>query len=244
MASTICPRCGIATTLQVFPPFPDGDQVRELLGWAGDVNMQQQILNQSGPWTNFSGQLDVKFRDAERNERWRMAACHNCGRPFISIHDADYKLLRVLPPQAAEVSKDVPEMVRADLEEAGLCVSMGAYKAGVTMYRRALEGAAVDKGADPKKRLADQLKELQGKGILHQALVDAAREIRLLGNYGAHPSDDGLDKVQVDEAKVVGELTHQVLEDLYVNPARTARLRNRGAVSEAAATEPGGEGGN
>jgi len=60
-------------------------------------------------------------------------------------------------------------------------------------------------------------------GSLHPSLVDWAREIRLIGNAGAHP--DALDPVSDEEATDLARLCRQLLHVVYEVPARIARNR-------------------
>ena len=228
MASTVCPHCGTVSNFSLFPGFPGHEWLKDLIRWVADENLQNWIIGARRPnLDNLINNLDAAFLDKARGERWRLCTCHGCDRPFLGIFDKDNDLIRVLPPAKTEADSSIPDNIRQDFEEALLCLSFGAFKASVAMSRRALEGAAVEKGGDPKKRLVDQLQQLVTLGKLNDSLAQLATLIRLVGNYGAHPQDDGLDEVTNEQAKDISDLTVQVLEDLYVNPARVERLRAR-----------------
>lgn len=217
--------------MAVFPPFPGGSWTTDLFRWITSVDEQGLIINNPAVWQKMIMFLEYHLTDQVKNERWRVARCEACSRPLAVVVDPSYKTIRTYPLSTTEAEKEIHESVRRDYEEARLCFSAGAYKGAVLLCRRALQGAAIDKGADagvdPRETLNRQLDALAKEGSLNSSLADVAKEIRLLGNYGAHPQDDGLDEVSKDQADDVVQLTGQVLEDLYVNPARVARLRER-----------------
>lgn len=121
----------------------------------------------------------------------------------------------------------VPEPILEDLHEAHKCLAVSAFKACAAMCRRALQGAAIEKGANPKNKLIKQIEEIKGKGELHPKLAELATHIRLVGNSGAHPGEDGLDKVAQEEAEQILGFTEQVLDYLYVMPNKIESLKQK-----------------
>jgi hypothetical protein len=95
-------------------------------------------------------------------------------------------------------------------------MTVEAYKATAAMCRRALQGACIDKGASPKKRLVNQIDEVIQTAKVHASLKEWADAIRLVGNAGAHPGDDGLDNVTAEEAGDLLAFTEQFLGLTYV----------------------------
>jgi hypothetical protein len=93
------------------------------------------------------------------------------------------------------------------------------------MCRRALQAAALDKKCK-RDKLEAQLDALVSMGVLNASLAQVAHQVRHFGNYGAHPDADGLGEVTREEATSICDLTWQVLEDLYVNPARVAAVES------------------
>ena len=98
------------------------------------------------------------------------------------------------------------------------------------MCRRALQGACIDQGADGKKKLYHQIDEVIASNKVHASLKEWADAIRLVGNAGAHPGDDGLDKVTPDEAEDILAFTEEFMAMTYV--ARE-RVRQRLAARRA-----------
>jgi hypothetical protein len=90
------------------------------------------------------------------------------------------------------------------------------------MCRRALQGACVERGATPGKVLAAQLAEVVAANKVHGSLKDWADAIRLVGNAGAHPGDDGLETVSQEEGEDILAFTEQFLELTFVVTNRVA----------------------
>lgn len=84
------------------------------------------------------------------------------------------------------------------------------------MARRTLEAIADDKGqkAGP---LARRLEALAQTGLLHPTLSEWAKEVRLIGNAGAH--FDPLANVSNDDAAQLVKFTGELLRFLYILPS-------------------------
>lgn len=91
------------------------------------------------------------------------------------------------------------------------------------MARRTLEAVAADKG-EPKGTLAQRLDALTSKGILHPHLSDWAKEVRLIGNIGAH--FDPIREVSVEDARQLFSFARELLRYLYELLAELARRRS------------------
>jgi hypothetical protein len=83
------------------------------------------------------------------------------------------------------------------------------------MARRTLEAIAVDKG-ETAGTLAQKLQQLAEKGHLLPTLADWAKEVRLVGNSGAH--FDPIDDVSIDDARQLVEFIRELAKFLYVLP--------------------------
>jgi len=77
-------------------------------------------------------------------------------------HPKDSTVEVQFPPASITPHPSIPANIAVDLRDASLCLSIGAWNAAATMCRRALQSCAIEKKADPKERLFDQLKELKG----------------------------------------------------------------------------------
>jgi len=125
----------------------------------------------------------------------------------------------------AEVPAGVPGPIVADYKEAQLALGYELYKAAAVMFRRSVQGAAIDKGAPIEKRLRDQIDWLAANGRITGDMKDWAHELRLFGNAGAHPGDDLLENVSAAEAADSFAFARAFLDYLYVMPDRIARAR-------------------
>ena len=155
--------------------------------------------------------------------------CRSCGCFFSVEFKFGYlqSQPRILPPSDVELpSPPLPGKIRQDLVEAGICFSAGAPRATVVLCRRALETAAQEMGATGRT-LADKLEELFRKSLIPESLYHASSEIRVFGNYGAHPADDLLKDVDDEVAREVLYFARETLDDIYVKPARLKELQKR-----------------
>ena len=129
-------------------------------------------------------------------------------------------------PGSGSLDPSVPVAVASAYDEGMRALAIAAPRAAVVMFRGALAEIVGDKGsatAQAKGTLYEQLKVMDTDGTLHPSLVDWAKEIRVLGNVGAHPSSLGT--VTVADASDLGHLVAQMINVLYETPARIARTR-------------------
>ncbi len=84
-------------------------------------------------------------------------------------------------------------------------------------------------GSTPAKpgKLANQIKELVHAGNLHPQLGEWADAVRLFGNEGAHPGDDGLDTVSQQDAEDALSFLDQLVDWTYVAPWKLQQSRAR-----------------
>jgi hypothetical protein len=135
-----------------------------------------------------------------------------------------------------QVDAAVPTKIAEDFKEALRCRWIDAYKATVTMCRRAIQASCLEQKADKTKKLVAQIDELAAKGIITQPLREFAHEVRLEGNDGAHPDPDGLENVTVGDAEDIIAFTREYLHHVYVMPEMLAKRKSAGASS----APPGG----
>jgi hypothetical protein len=169
-----------------------------------------------------------------------VALCPNHGRRYCKLIFAVYQPLNdyiqeryPIPSfKASSMHEAIPEGIRDDYAEGARCMYMESCKAVVTMCRRVVEALACDKlGAKAKdakgnpRKLYELIDLLNADGLITKDLKDSAHELRHFGNYGAHVQDDGLDRVEPQEARDVREITWQLLYSIYVAPFKTDELR-------------------
>ena len=121
-------------------------------------------------------------------------------------------------------SENIPERVLADYKEALKCKSIRANKASCSMFRRALQSSLVELGADAKLDLIEQINSL---GSLPNDLKDWAHQIRILGNWGAHPDKDNLKDVDEDDVIEVHDFVSKFFVYTFIMPQKVATSRKR-----------------
>jgi hypothetical protein len=150
--------------------------------------------------------------------------CPSCGSVVAIGYERSitgFRPVVLLPDHvAAEPDALIPAPVRSDLYEARKCISARAWKATAAMCRRALQGACLQVGATPGKTLNQQVAEVVATNKVHSSLEEWARAIRVMGNSGAHPGDDGLETVTEEEATDILEFTEQFLDLTFVVAAK------------------------
>jgi len=166
--------------------------------------------------TSHKGVWSEKKTDAY-GYMWVVFQCDECKEyvfAFANLYQKDTSVRYPFEKSETLPLEGVPKNIMEDYEEASRCLAANAYKGCVSMCRRVLQGAAIDKGADEKGRIIDQLKILKNNQTLLLELYDMATRIRLVGKKGAHPRKL-LDKVTEKEAVEMIDFTAQVLNYLY-----------------------------
>jgi hypothetical protein len=96
-------------------------------------------------------------------------------------------------------------------------------EAAAVMYRKALEVGLKTIDPELKGTLAQRIKSLADAGQLTRELADWAREIKNLGNDGAHE----LDAIDRDELTQMRGLVGMVLQYLFTLPEQVSVLRSK-----------------
>lgn len=128
------------------------------------------------------------------------------------------------PLPESNLSVDIPEEIRDAFAEANTCLLANCPRASAVMARRVLEAITVEKG-ETKGTLVERLNTLSSKGTLHPTLSDWSREVRLIGNKGAH--FDPIQSVTKDDAKQLILFIRELLKYLYELPAELSRRRSK-----------------
>jgi len=126
------------------------------------------------------------------------------------------------PLPDTKLSADIPPEIAGAYAEAVTALYANCPRASAVMARRTLEAITTDEG-ETTGNLAGRLQALAAKGILHPTLVDWTREVRLVGNSGAHY--DAINQVSIDDARQLVSFVHELLGYLYELPADLARRR-------------------
>lgn len=131
------------------------------------------------------------------------------------------------PRKVLTIDPVIPKEIGDDFNEANRCLGVGAKKATVAMCRRALQNTCVSKGANPSEDLFSQIDGLESKRIINPSMKDVAHTIRTIGNWGAHPQEDSLRDVTLDDASEIVRFTSEFLDEVFVRPARLNTLKQK-----------------
>lgn len=142
---------------------------------------------------------------------------------FVVVHGSH--LLETYPRQLIDFDPtSLPKPILKTLEEAVLCHGAGAYRACALMVRRVLEELCEDRKATGAN-LFERLKALKSSVILPDDLLEAANELRLLGNDAAHIEAKTYDEITEVEAALALELAKELLKAVYQYASLVARMR-------------------
>lgn len=189
------------------------------------------LLPQHDPITD-TGDENAYFVALCPNHKWRY--CEPIFAVYESLNDLIVARYPIPGFKASDMHKAIPQGIREDYAEALRCMFADAYKGAVALSRRVVEATACDKlGKKAKnrdgttKKLFELIDLLGSEGLITKEIKVAAHEVRFFGNYGVHVQDDGLDKVERDEARDVREICWQLLYTIYIAPFKTQELRDK-----------------
>lgn len=131
---------------------------------------------------------------------------------------------QVFPPEVIDFdATNLPPDLLSSLEEAIKCHAAGCYRASALMVRRTLEELCDNKsakGANLKLRIA----ALSSNAVIPGDLLNAADELRILGNDAAHIEAKDYDKIGKEESELAIELAKELLKAVYQYTSLVARL--------------------
>lgn len=163
------------------------------------------------------------------------AVCQSCQFVVLLYSDDDHcqNVRDFFPKGLSRAATDpaVPKPIADDFAEALKCREVKAFKATAAMCRRAVQGTAIELGA-PKKVLMEQIEWLRKNDKITTLLQTAAHKVRVFGNTGAHPGDDGLDEVTEPEADDAIRFTEELLDHVFSVAARLGLTPQEGASTE------------
>lgn len=217
--SGLCPRCNKQSSFEVIGSLP--------VTFDGSYSLSREGIKTPGVLDRVSslicrhcehGVVVVEGQwIGEISERARRQADQKFSGGLIS-----YRGFHWWPLPNVVLSSDVPTDIAGAYSEACLCLEAGCPRASVVMARRTLEAIAVDKGQSTGN-LASRLSTLSSNGVLHPSLTEWAKEVRLIGNAGAH--FDPMNAASTEDARDLVKFIRELLSFLYEMPAELARRR-------------------
>lgn len=128
---------------------------------------------------------------------------------------------------------DVPEHIAVMADEAYRTASINARRGAVLLARSVIEATASDKKVEAKDNLFAKIDALAAAGDIRESTREGAHEVRIHGRDMAH--NEFLQAAEEEDVEDVLEVMTLVLEEVYQDPARSARLRTRRATRQAQA---------
>lgn len=134
-----------------------------------------------------------------------------------------------------ELSVHIPSRIAGLFREANECRQMTWYEAAGSMYRKTLDVATkhifthdprlADK--NPANALRSRIKAMGELGILDHDIVELADIVALDGNDAVHDEDP----YTKEEAEALEDLTFDLLDRLFVRPAKIAAVKAKQIAS-------------
>lgn len=135
----------------------------------------------------------------------------------------------------AHVSEHVPARIAGLFREANECRQMTWYEAAGSMYRKTLDVATKHifthdprlSDKKPANALRSRIKAMGEMGILEHDIVELADIVALDGNDAVHDEDP----YTKEEAEALEDLTFDLLDRLFVRPAKIAAVKAKQIAS-------------
>lgn len=205
------------------------------------IKKAQQIIIGSCQIWQYDYEIAVSCPDCRQMSIWRLEgsverALNNSGG---NVEKADTARLAPSPVRIATtaitISEHVPERIAALFREANECRQMTWYEAAGAMYRKTLDVATKHiyfhdpqlEGKTPAQALRVRIKSLGEMKILEEDIVELADVAALDGNDATHD----VDPYTADEAEALEDLTQDLLDRLFVRPARLAAVKAKQIAS-------------
>ena len=168
---------------------------------------------------------------------YTLFSCTGCGRGGVAkIHcnnnaqEGEVEDFYPVGIDKVKVPSDTPKEILAELNEAELCASVRAWRAGSAMLRSVLE-KVLSKNGYTEKKLMDKIDAANIDGIITNSRTQKAHnEIRALGNDILH---DEWKEVTEEGFAVAYHYCQRIIEDFY-DDRSTAEdvLKEKGRIKE------------
>lgn len=163
----------------------------------------------------------------------RLAQCRSgiriCPNPdcreivFVTVDDAAKSI--TYPPERIDFEPTlVPQKILHSFEEAITDHANRCFRSSAIMVRRTLEEICADRNATGSN-LKERINSLGSVIIVPKELLEAADELRLLGNDAAHLEAQVYDDVGKDEVEAAIGLCKEILKAVYQLSSLVDQLR-------------------
>lgn len=161
---------------------------------------------------------------------WQLVRCQNiaCQKMILVEQPLGQEPLVKYPfaVYLLESSIKVPQPLRDDFNEAGICLGAGCYRASLVMSRRALQRILKEQGCT-QRDLVDAINHAVSTGQLRKAFHPLADEMRHYGNLSAHPDDNQLGNATRDSAAHILGFARLLIQEFYEVPTAAASLKSQ-----------------
>lgn len=151
--------------------------------------------------------------------------CEFCRSPSLVRQDeaSEAAPVEVWPTSQRTLHEGIPRGVRDAVTEARKCFEATAFLATAVMVRRAIEGFCANQGVN-HKTLHRALQELAQRDVIDARLVEWADSLRVLGNVGAHFTEQAVTKQDASDAL---DLIEAMLDYVYVFSTKFEQFKAR-----------------
>lgn len=175
----------------------------------------------------------LHVQDYQTDYALRWVECPSCDNlVIILIHqekgeDPQETIIYPLYSQRPPVPPEVPATIKADYEEAAVVLPLSA-KGSAALSRRCLQEVLIDAAKATKKNLYDQISEVAPG--LPTDVGQMLEELRVIGNFAAHPLKDtnsgAIVEVEPGEAEWNLDVLDELFDFYYVKPAASKRRKD------------------
>jgi hypothetical protein len=196
------------------------------MGWGGDFHFRDCPwcgLRYAQMYTHIS---QAQAQVADKQPRWwGLLTCPQCGGAVVietnGPGEEPPQILKVVPEddQTGEQVSQLPPDVDRYYAQAQRVLDAGVPDAAAVQLRKTLEAAAAhfeELKIKPKDTLVARIQKMIDAGLITKQFGEVLDRVRVVGNAGAHPSDEEVDEVNVRRAL---RFTTQVLRNLFEIPA-------------------------
>jgi uncharacterized protein DUF4145 len=151
--------------------------------------------------------------------------CEFCRSPSLVRQDEESEAapIEVWPTSQRTLHESIPGGIREGVIEAHKCFEAGAFLATAVMVRRAIEGFCADQGVN-HKTVHRALQELVQRKVIDARLLEWADGLRVLGNVGAHFTDQAITRQDAADAL---DLMEALLDYVYVFSVKFEEFKAR-----------------
>lgn len=167
------------------------------------------------------------YQEEKINGYYYVASCDTCkgilvyadilSRQADKVNFAFYQLLW---PEEKTLPYEAPRHIRKIYEEAAL-IQQASPSAFAAQIRRGLEAICVNRGIK-ERNLRTALKKLAEKGEIPKVLAEVTDVLRLLGNVGAHWTEQ---RVYPSQTPALDDFFKTIVEYIYVAPSKLQEFK-------------------